>query len=175
MSPEDFQQDTSRLLMQLLTPAKVLRFALAVQLANKTKERGTVMGRIVCRDLETKLMKQSELLDEAVERKATLQNETKELEVRITEEESRVPPVPPPGPPPQVPVAVHPPPAEENEEDEEMENEAPINGAGVGDFVSPSDEEGDQVYVSQTSLYKIDGVSVRRCSPSFQSSVRTSC
>ena len=60
------------------------------------------LGRIehyrnVCRDLETKLMKQSELLDEAVERKATLQNEINELEVRIAEEESRVPPVPPSG------------------------------------------------------------------------------
>ena len=66
----------------------------------------TNMGRIehypnVCRDLETKLMKQSELLDEAVERKATLQNEINELEARIAEEESRVPPVPPPA----VPVA----------------------------------------------------------------------
>ena len=48
------------------------------------------MGRIehyrnVCRDLETKLMKQSELLEEAVERKASLQNEINELEVRIAE------------------------------------------------------------------------------------------
>ena len=40
------------------------------------------------RDLETKLMKQSELLEEAVERKATLQNEINELEVRIAEEEA---------------------------------------------------------------------------------------
>ena len=55
------------------------------------------MGRIehyrnVCRDLETKLMKQSELLEGAVERKATLQNEINELEVRIAEEEARIPP-----------------------------------------------------------------------------------
>ena len=56
----------------------------------------------MCRDLETKLMKQSELLDEAVERRATLQNEIHELEARIAEEESRVLPVPPPGPPPAV-------------------------------------------------------------------------
>ena len=100
------------------------------------------MGRIehypnVCRDLETKLMKQSELLDEAVERKATLQNEINELEVRLAEEESRVPPVPPSGPPPEVPVAFPPPPEDENEEDAQMENEAPIDGAGVGEFVSP--------------------------------------
>ena len=36
-----------------------------MQLANKTKERGTVIGRIehyrnVCRDMETRLMKESE-------------------------------------------------------------------------------------------------------------------
>ena len=43
-------------------------------------------------------MKQSELLDEVVERKATLQNEINELEVRIAEEESRAPPAAPPGP-----------------------------------------------------------------------------
>ena len=99
-------------------PAKE-KVPLAVQLANKTKERGTIMGRIehyrhLCRDLETKLTKQSELLDEAVERKATLQNEINELEARIAEEESRVPPVPPPGPPPAVPVAFSPPPEDEN-------------------------------------------------------------
>ena len=54
--------------------------------------KGTVMGRIehyrnVCRDLDTKLKTQSELLEEAVERKATLQNEINELEVRIAEKE----------------------------------------------------------------------------------------
>ena len=101
------------------------------------------MGRIehyrnVCRDLETKLMKQSELLEEAVERKATLQNEINELEVRNAEEESRVPPKAPSGPLPAVPVKYPPPPEEENEEDAQMENEAPDTGAGVGDFVSPS-------------------------------------
>ena len=121
------------------------------------------MGRIehyrkVCRDLETKLMKQSELLEEAVERRATLQNEINELEVRIAEE-SRVPPVPPPGPPPAVPFTFPPPPEEENDEDEEMENEAPATGAGVGDFVSPSKKKVNQVYVSETSLSQIDGVS----------------
>ena len=112
---------------------------LAVQLANKTKERGTVMGRIehyrnVCRDLETKLMKQSELLDEAVERKATLQNEINELEVRFAEFLRFLSS----GPPPEVPVAFPAPPEDENEEDTQMENEAPIDGAGVGEFVSPS-------------------------------------
>ena len=139
MSPEDHQTYKSS-----FEPAPVKeKVPLAVQLANKTKERRTVMGRIehyrnVCRDLETKLMKQSELLDEAVERKATLQNEINELEVRIAEEESRVPPVPPSGPPPEVLVAFLPPPEDENEEDTQMENEAPIDGPGVGEFVWPS-------------------------------------
>ena len=100
MSSEDYQKYKSSFEP---APAKE-EVPLAVQLANKTKERDTVMKRIehhgnVCRELETKLMKQSELHDEAVERKATLQNEINELEVRIAEEESRVPPVPPPGPP----------------------------------------------------------------------------
>ena len=109
MSPDNYQKYKSSFEP---TPAKE-EVPLAVQLANKTKDRGTVMGRIehyrnVCRDLETKLMKQSELLDEAVERKATLQNEINEIEARIAEEESRVPPVPPPGPPPAVPVAFPP-------------------------------------------------------------------
>ena len=40
--------------------------------------------------------------------------------------------------PPTVPVAFPPPPEEENEEDAQMENDAPIDGAGVGEFVSPS-------------------------------------
>ena len=89
MSPEDYEKYKSSF---ELSPAKE-EVPLAVQLANKTKERGTVTGRIehyrnVCRDLETKLMKQSELLEEAVERKATLQNEINELEVRIAEEEA---------------------------------------------------------------------------------------
>ena len=105
MSPEDYQKYKSSF---ELSPAKE-EVPLAVQLANKTKESGTVMGRIehyrnVCGDLETKLMKESELLEEAVERKATLQNETSELEARMAEEESRVPPIPPPQPPPAVPV-----------------------------------------------------------------------
>ena len=103
MSPEDYQKYKSSFEP---SPAKE-EVPLAVQLANKTKERGTIMFRIehnrnVCRDLETKLMKQSELLEEAVERKATLQNEINELEVRIAEEEARIPPGAPSGPPPAV-------------------------------------------------------------------------
>ena len=77
------------------------------------------MGRIehyrnVCRDLETRLMKESEKFDEAVARKSALQDEINEIEVRSAEEESRVLP------------------------DAQMEYEAPDTGAGVGDFVSPS-------------------------------------
>ena len=103
MSPEDYQKYKSSFEP---SPAKE-EVPLAVQLANKTKERGTVMRQIehyrsVYRDLETKLMKQFELLEEAVEPKATLQNEVNELEVRVAEEESRVPRVAPSGPPPAV-------------------------------------------------------------------------
>ena len=101
------------------------------------------MGRIehyrnVCRDLETKLMKQSELLEEAVERKATLQDEINELEVRIAEVESRPPPAAPPGPLPAMQEVFPPPPEEEEENDTQMESEAPDTGVGVGAFVSPS-------------------------------------
>ena len=122
ISPEDYQKYKSSFEP---SPAKE-EVPLAVELANKTKERGTVMGcvehyRNVCRDLETMLMKESEKFDEAVERKSA-------LEARIAEKES----------PPVVQEAFPPPPEEENEEDTQMENEAPDTGAGVGDFVSPS-------------------------------------
>ena len=138
MSPEDYQKYKSSFER---SPAK--EEVPLVQLANKTKERGTVMGRIehyrnVCRDLETKLMKQSELLEEAVERKATLQNEINELEERIAEEEARIPPAAPSGPPPVVQEVFPPPLEEENEDDTQMDCEAPDTGAGVGAFVSPS-------------------------------------
>ena len=129
MSPEDYQKYKSSFEP---SPAKD-EVPFAVQLANKTKERGIVMGRIehyrhVCRDLETKLMKESEKLDEAVARKSALQDEINEIEVRIAEEESRVPPGAPSGPSPAVPVDYPPPPEEENEEDAQMENEAPDTG-----------------------------------------------
>ena len=62
MSPEDYQKYKSS-----FEPSHAKEeVPLAVQLANKTKERGTVMGRIehsrnVCRELETRLMmKESE-------------------------------------------------------------------------------------------------------------------
>ena len=84
MSLEDYQKYKSSFEP---TPQKE-EVPLSVQLANKIKERSTVMGRIehcrnVCRDLETKLMKQPELLEEAVEHKATLQDEINEIEARI--------------------------------------------------------------------------------------------
>ena len=78
------------------------------------------------------------MLEEAVQRKATLQNEINELEVRIAEEESRVAPAAPSGPLPVVQEVFPPPPEEENEDDTHMESEAPDTGAGVGDFVSLS-------------------------------------
>ena len=129
MSPEDHQKYNSSFEP---SPAKE-EVPLAVQLANKTKERGTVMGRIehyrnVCRDLGTELMEQSELLEEAVERKATLQDEINELEVRIAEEESRVHPEASAGSLPAVLVEFLPPPEEENEEDAQLANEAPDTG-----------------------------------------------
>ena len=83
-------------------------------------------------------MKQSKLLEEAVERKATLQNEINELEVRIAEDEAQIPPGAPSGPPPAMQEVFPPPPEEENEDDTQMESEAPDTGAGVGAFVSPS-------------------------------------
>ena len=113
------------------------------------------MGRIehyrnVCRDLETKLMKQSELLEEAVERIATVQDEINELEVRIAEEESRPPPAAPPGPLPAVQEVFRP--AEENEEDTQMEGEVPDTGAGVGAFVSPSKKKAIRSFRKRASL-----------------------
>ena len=107
------------------------------------------MGRIehyrnVCRDLEKRLVKESEKFDEAVARKSALQDEINEIEARIAEEESRAPPGAPAGPPPVVQEAFLPPPAEENEEETQIEGEAPDTGAGVGDFRVAFQEEGDQ-------------------------------
>ena len=86
-SPEDYQKYKSSFEP---SPAKE-EVPLAVQLANKTKERETVMGRIehyqnVCRDWETRLMKESEKFDEPVARKSALQDEINEIEARIAEE-----------------------------------------------------------------------------------------
>ena len=138
------------------SPAKE-EVPLAVQLANKTKERGTVMGRIehhrnVCRDLETRHVKESEKFDESEARKSALQDEINELEVRIAEEESRAPPAAPPGPPPAVQEVFLPPPAEENEEDMQMEGEVPDTGAGVGAFVSPSKKKVISSFRERASL-----------------------
>ena len=100
-------------LQQIMSPEDYQKYKSSFEPAPAKEETGRIEHyRNACRDLETKLMKQSELLEEAVERKATLQNEINEIEARIAEEESRVLPVPPPGPPPAVPVAF-PPPAED--------------------------------------------------------------
>ena len=76
MSPEDYQKYKSS---NEPTPQKE-EVPLAVQLANKTKERGAVMVQIehyrnICRDLEVKFAKHIELRDEAVERKLALQDD----------------------------------------------------------------------------------------------------
>ena len=139
MSPEDFEKYKSSFDP---TPAKEEE-PLAVQLANKTKEMGTVMRQIehyrnVCRDLEVKLMRQGELLDENIARKAALQDEINEVEARIAAEENGPPPAAPACPPPEVPVIFPPPPEEEMDEDTQMESEAPDTGAGVGAFALPS-------------------------------------
>ena len=114
-----------------------------MQLVNKTKEMGTVMRQIehyrnVCRDLEVKLMRQGELLDENIARKAALQDEINEVEARIAAEENGPPPAAPPCPPPEVQEIFPPPPEEEMDEDTQMESEAPDTGAGVGAFAQPS-------------------------------------
>ena len=94
-------------------------------------------------------MKQSELLEEAVERKATLQNEINELEVRIAEEESRVPPAAPAGPLLR---------RKKMRRMRRWKMKLLILGWCWCLRVT-FQEEGDQVSVSETSLSKIDGVS----------------
>ena len=64
-------------------------------MANKTTERCTVVGQIehyrnCCRDLEVKLVKHSEMLEEAMARKTTLQVEINEIEARIAAAEAMV-------------------------------------------------------------------------------------
>ena len=166
MSPEDYAKYKSSFEP---SPAKE-EVPLAVQLANNTKERGTVMGRIdhyrnVCRDLETRPMKESEKFDEAVARKTALQDEINELEMRIAEEESLPPPAAPPGPPP--------PPAEENEEDMQMEGEVPDTGAGVGAFMSPSKKKVIRSFRKRASLRLMETRS--SFLPRSPSSVRRIC
>ena len=91
-----------------------------------------------CRDMEVKLAKHSELLDEAVARKSAFQDEINEIEARIAAAEAEDPRHPPQGPAPDVQVTFPPPPAEE-EVDEEMDNEGSgVPGSGVGDFMTPS-------------------------------------
>ena len=67
-------------------------------------------------------------------------SEINEIEARVAAQEAQdpPPPVPPPRPAPEVQIVFLPSPAEEVEEGEETDNEAPVPGAGVGDFVVPS-------------------------------------
>ena len=131
---------------------------LALQLANKTKERGSVLAQIereqvLVGDLKTKYEKHTETLTQLMERKYSLQREIEELEALSPAAEAKqqfVPveplaPGPPQGPQPVCPrdVFLEPPPLiEETPQDEEGDDEAmetgdPIHGAGVG-FIKPT-------------------------------------
>ena len=131
---------------------------LALQLANKTKERGSVLAqiereRVLVGDLKTKYEKHTETLTQLMERKYSLQREIEELEALSTAAEAKqqfVPveplaPGPPQGPQPVGPRDVFPEPPpliEETPQDEEGDDEAmetgdPIPGAGVG-FIKPT-------------------------------------
>ena len=81
LSPEDYLKYKSSFDP---TPQKE-EVPLALQLANKTKERGTVLAQIerergLVRDFEVKFKKHSEALVELMERKYSLQREIEELE-----------------------------------------------------------------------------------------------
>ena len=158
-------------LQEILSPADYLKYKssfdptpqkeevpLALQLANKTKERGSVLAqiereRVLVGDLKAKYEKHTETLTQLMERKYTLQREIEELEMlsaAAEEKQHNVPvetvaPVPPhtpqpvgpretlPGPPPLMEEDPH----EEEGDDEAMEPGDIIPGAGVG-FVKPT-------------------------------------
>ena len=142
-------------LQQILSPEEV---PLALQLANKTKERGSVLAqiereRVLVGDLEAKYEKYTETLSQLMERKYSLQRETEELESLSAAAEAKQEGVPveplAPGPP-QTPqpvglrdVFLGPPPLiEDVPQDEEGDDEAMqpgdlIPGAGVG-FIKPT-------------------------------------
>ena len=126
---------------------------LAFQLANKTKERGSVLAqiereRVLVSDLTSKYEKHTETLTQLMERKYSLQRESEELESLSAAAEAKQQGVPveplAPGPPqtPQ-PVGLRevfpgpPPLIEQVTQDEEGDDEAVepgdlIPGAGVG-------------------------------------------
>ena len=94
-------------LQQILSPEDCLKYKssfdptsqkeevpLALQLANKTKERGSVLAQIACErvlvgDLKTKYEKHTETLTQLMERKYSLQREIEELEALSTAAEAK--------------------------------------------------------------------------------------
>ena len=154
MSPEDYLKYKSSFEP---TPQKE-EVPLALQLANKTKEWGSVLAqiereRVLVSDLEAKYEKHTETLTQLMERKYSLQGEIKELEALSAAAEAKqqsvavepLAPRPPHGPFPIGPRDVFPGPPpliEEVPQDEEGYDEAMepgdlIRGAGVG-FVKPT-------------------------------------
>ena len=147
LSPEDYLKYKSSFDP---TPQKE-EVPLALQLANKTKERGSVLAqiereRVLVADFKAKYAKHTETLAELMERKYSLQREIEELEMLSTAAEEKqhdvpvepVAPGPPetpepvgpretlPGPPPFLEETPH------DEEDDESMEPGDIPGAGVG-------------------------------------------
>ena len=154
LSPEDYLKYKSSFDP---TPQKE-EVPLALQLANKTKERGSVLAqiereRVLVGDLKTKYEKHTETLTQLMERKYSLQREIEELEMlsAAAEEKQHNVPVEPvaPGPPltpqpvgpretlPGPPPLMEEDPHEEEGDDEAMEPGDTIPGAGVG-FIKPT-------------------------------------
>ena len=158
LSPEDYLKYKSSFDP---TPQKE-EVPLALQLANKTKERGSVLAqiereRVLVADFKAKYAKHTETLTELMERKYSLQREIEELEMLSTaaEEKQHVVPVEPVAPgPPQTPQPVGPreslpgpPPLVEetphDEGDDESMEPGDIPGAGVG-FNKPLKRKADK-------------------------------
>ena len=153
MSPAGFEKYKGRIDP---TPQKD-EVPLALQLAKKTKERGSALAqiereRVLVGDLKTKLEKLTETLTELMDRKYSLQRENEELEAFSAAAEAQqqsvqvdlLAPGPPQGPQPvgpREPLPGPPPLVEEVPQDEEgeaMESGALTpTGAGVG-FIEPT-------------------------------------
>ena len=153
LSPEDYLKYKSSFDP---TPQKE-EVPLALQLANKTKERGSVLAqiereRVLVGDFKAKYEKHTETLSQLMERKYSLQREIEELEMlsAAAEEKQHDVPVEPVAPgPPHTPQPVGPretlpgpPPLMEEDphdegDDESMEPGDITPGAGVG-FIKPT-------------------------------------
>ena len=136
LSPEDYLKYKSSFDP---TPQKK-EVPLALQLANKTKERGSVLAqiereRVLVGDLKAKHEKHTEALTQLMERKYSLQREIEELELLSAAAEAKQQSVPveplAPGPPqtpqpdgPREAFPGPPPLIEEDNQDEEGDDEA---------------------------------------------------